>query len=125
MVRLAKIEQIAVNIYDMARAEAFYRDALGMQHLFSVPPNMTFFDCGGVRLMLTKASETRLDHPSSIIYFQVDDIHQACREMTERGVVFEREPTLAAKMEDGELWMAFFNDSEGNLLALSSKKPPA
>jgi len=116
---LSKIEQIAVNIHDLARAEAFYRDKLGMKLLFSMPPQMAFFDAGGVRLMLSKPSEPKLDHPSSILYFQVDDIVQAHQTLAERGVHFEREPALTAKMADGELWHAFFNDSEGNLMALS------
>ena len=70
----ARIGQIAVNVKDIDRAVAFYRDRLGLRFLFTAPPNMGFFDCGGVRLMLGVPTEPRFEHPSSILYFQVDDI---------------------------------------------------
>ena len=68
---LSTIEQIAVNAHDIERAVDFYRDKLGMKHLFSVPPNLAFFDCDGIRLMLSLPAKPEFDHPSSIIYFKV------------------------------------------------------
>ena len=117
---LSEIGQIAVNVQDLERATAFYRDSLGMQHLFSAP-GMSFFDCGGVRLMLGVPTEPRFEHPSSILYFQVDDIQAAHAAMAAKGVTFEREPALVAKLEKADLWLAFFQDGEGNVMALMSE----
>ena len=117
----ARIGQIAVNVKDIDRAVAFYRDSLGLRFLFTAPPNMGFFDCGGVRLMLGVPTEPRFEHPSSILYFQVDDIQAAHAAMAARGVTFEREPALVAKLEKADLWLAFFQDGEGNVMALMSE----
>lgn len=117
---LSSIGQIAVNAHDLDRAVEFYRDKLGMQHLFTVPPKMAFFDCAGIRLMLALPETKEFDHPSSILYFNVDDIQQAFATLTERGVPFEEEPILVANMGTYDLWMASFRDSENNLMALMS-----
>ena len=118
---LSAIGQIAVNAHDMERAIAFYRDKLGMKHLFTVPPKMAFFDCAGIRLMLALPDKPEFDHPSSIIYFNVDDIGQATQTLSERGVHFEEQPAFVANMGSYDLWMAAFRDSENNLLAMMSQ----
>jgi methylmalonyl-CoA/ethylmalonyl-CoA epimerase len=89
--------------------------------LFKVPPGLAFFDCGGVRLMLDRAEKPEFDHPSSVLYFSVPDIHGAYGKLKEGGVHFEDEPHVIAKMPTHDLWMTFFRDSEGNLLALMSE----
>ena len=118
---LSTIGQIAVNAHDLVRATNFYRDSLGMKHLFSVPPQMAFFDCAGVRLMLSLPDKPEFDHPSSILYFKVDNIQQATQSLTDRGVQFEEQPVFIANMGSYDLWMAAFRDSENNLLALMSE----
>jgi methylmalonyl-CoA/ethylmalonyl-CoA epimerase len=123
-VKLTRISQIAINAKDVSRAEAFYRDTLGLKHLFS-PPGMAFFDCGGVRLMLAKPEKPEFDHPSSILYFQVEDIQVSHADLESKGVRFEAGPHLVAKLPAADLWMAFFRDSEENLLALASETPRA
>lgn len=118
---LSEIRQIAVNAHDIDRAVVFYRDKLGMKHLFSVPPKMAFFDCHGIMLMLSLPETEEFDHPSSTIYFGVEDIRDATKTLTERGVEFREQPTFVADMGTYELWMSFFSDSEGNMLALRSE----
>jgi predicted enzyme related to lactoylglutathione lyase len=120
---LSQIGQIAVNAHDLDRATAFYRDKLGMKLLFAVPPRMSFFDCAGIRLMLSLPDKPEFDHASSIIYFNVEDIQQAVAVLKERGVQFEEEPEFVADMGSYDLWMAAFRDSENNLLALQSNVP--
>jgi methylmalonyl-CoA/ethylmalonyl-CoA epimerase len=121
---LSVIGQIAVRAIDLDRAVAFYRDVLGMRFLFQAPPGLAFFDCAGVRLLIDKP-EAEFDHPSSVIYYRVPDIHQAHASLVARGVQFRAEPQLIAKMPDHDLWMAFFDDTEGNTLALMSEvRPP-
>jgi len=121
-ISLGKIGQISVNAHDLERATAFYKDKLGMKHLFSVPPKMAFFDCDGIRLMLGIPERADLDHPSSILYFKVDDIDATHETLAERGVHFETEPMLIAPMQTYDLWLAEFRDSENNVLALMCEK---
>ena len=121
MPTLAAIQQIAINARDLGRATAFYRDTLGLKHLFDAPPHMSFLDCGGIRLMLSIAEKPEFDHASSILYFRVDDIALAHRELSGKGVTFRDEPHVVARLPDREIWMAFFDDSEGNLHALTAE----
>ena len=120
---LSRIGQIFVNVKDFDRAIAFYRDVLGMKFLFQAPPNMAFFDCEGIRLMLGVADRPELDHPASIIYYKVDDIERVYEIFKARGVEFVVKPHLVAPMPTYDLWLADFRDSEGNLLALMSEVP--
>lgn len=119
---LSRIGQIAINARDVDRATAFYRDVLGLTHLFRAG-QLSFFDCGGVRLMLDKAEKPEFDHPSSILYFQVGDIRATHRRLKDAGTKFEDEPHVIAQMPNYDLWMTFFRDSENNLLALMSEIP--
>jgi len=119
--RLSTLGQISMTAKDVARATSFYRDRLGMRFLFEFP-NLAFFDCGGVRLMITKPEKPEFDHPGSVLYFKVDDIDAAFEDLAAKGVGFVGKPHLIAKLPDHELWMAFFNDSEGNTLALMQEK---
>jgi methylmalonyl-CoA/ethylmalonyl-CoA epimerase len=117
---LGEIGQIAIPVTDIERAIAFYRDVLGMQFLFQAPPGLGFFDCGGVRLMLDGPA-AELAGQSSVVYYKVADLSDAFATLAARGVVFEADPHLIAKMPDHELWMAFFRDPDSNLIALMSE----
>jgi len=117
---LAPIGQISMTAHDIARATTFYRDTLGLRFLFSAG-TMSFFDCQGVRLMLGLPSSPEYDHPGSVLYFTVPDINAAHATLVGRGVHFKGVPHLVARMPDHELWMAFFDDPEGNTLALMSE----
>ena len=121
---ITRIGQIGITVHDLDRAVGFYRDTLGMSFLFQAP-NLAFFDCGGVRLMLSPPERPDLDHPGSIIYYEVDDLPCAYAAISGRGATFIDEPHLIATMPDHELWMAFLNDSEGNTLGLMSEVRPA
>jgi len=118
---ITRLGQIAINAKDVERATAFYQDVLGLKLLFKAPPGLAFFDCGGVRLMLSCPEKPELDHPSSILYFAVPDIQAAYGRLKESGVHFEDEPHLIARMPAHDLWMTAFRDSEANLLALMSE----
>ncbi len=117
---LGSIGQIAITVHDLPRAVRFYRDVLQLPMLFEVP-TLAFFDAGGVRLMLGVAEDPKFNHPASILYYRVGDIQAATGRLQEKGVRFESEPHLIAKLPEHELWMAFLTDSEGNTLALMSE----
>jgi methylmalonyl-CoA/ethylmalonyl-CoA epimerase len=120
---LGEIGQISVNVHDVERATQFYRDKLQLTHLFTVPSRMSFFDCGGIRLMLAIPERPDLDHPSSILYFKVRDIEAAHETLAGRCVHFETKPMLVAPMATHDLWLAEFRDSENNVLALMCERP--
>jgi methylmalonyl-CoA/ethylmalonyl-CoA epimerase len=118
----SRIGQIAVVCKDMRRAKAFYKDVLGLRHLFDAGPNLSFFNCGGVRLMLTPAERPEDDHLSSILYYQIENIEAVQKDLAAKGVNFVNLPHMIAKMPDHELWLSELRDSEGNALALMEEK---
>jgi methylmalonyl-CoA/ethylmalonyl-CoA epimerase len=119
---LGQIGQVSLCVRDLERATAFYRDVLGMRHLLA-GPKMSFFDCGGVRLVLGVKESASPEQSSSILYFKVEDIQSAYDRLSTRGVRFENEPMRLANMASFDLWMAFFRDSEGNLMGLMCEVP--
>lgn len=119
---LNQIGQIHINVQDADRATAFYKNVLGMPHLFQVP-GMSFFDCGGIMLMLGVPTSESFNHPSSIIYYQVENIFAAHTTLVARGATFVEAPNFVANMGEQDLWMAFLQDTEGNTLAIRSFVP--
>jgi catechol 2,3-dioxygenase-like lactoylglutathione lyase family enzyme len=119
---LNRIGQIALAVRDVDVSETFYKDKLGLRHLYRFG-DLAFFDCGGVRLFIEKANEDSAIGSGSPIYFACPDIAVAVHELEKRNVVFTAEPHLIAKMDDHDLWMAFFEDPDGNTLALMQEAP--
>jgi methylmalonyl-CoA/ethylmalonyl-CoA epimerase len=117
----AGIGQIAIPVLDLERAIAFYRDILGLPLLFRAPPGLAFFDCGGVRLMLSRPEGDGAPTSAGLLYYLVGDLPAAHRSLVARGVEFLDPPHRVATLPDHELWMAFCRDSEGNTLALMSE----
>jgi methylmalonyl-CoA/ethylmalonyl-CoA epimerase len=117
---LSRIGQISVVVKDVERSTSFYRDVLGMRFLFAFP-GLAFFDCDGVRLMLSKPEAKEFDHPSSVLYFRVADIKAAYETLRSRNVEFVDEPHIVARMPDHDLWMSFFRDLDDNVFALMSE----
>src|SRR6266513_2682130 len=89
---ISRVGQIAISAHDLDRAAAFYEDTLGLKLLFKAGPGLAFFDCGGVRLMLTRPEKPEFDHASSLLYFQVADITAAHQRMLKAGVHFKDQP---------------------------------
>lgn len=121
---ITRLHQVAQRAEDLDRATAFYRDVLGLRHLASYdPPGLVFFDLGGTRLLLERAA------PSSLLYLEVPDIDAAAGALREKGVEITSEPHMIFADADGtfgeagtEEWMAFFKDTEGNLVGLVERR---
>lgn len=124
-VNLERIGQIAVVVRDPERALRFYRDTLGLKLLFQAPPNLAFFECGGICLMLSAPEGSGTEAASSILYYSVSDIHATYEALLSRGVEFEQAPHIVASLPDRDVWMSFFRDSEANILALMAEVPRA
>lgn len=115
------IGQIAIAVNDVDRSVDFYENTLGLKLLFRAPPGLAFFDCGGVRLMLTIPQGEGIDHSTSIIYYKVDDIEAATANLKAKGVSFVHDPQMTAKMEDHELWIGFLRDPDENLIGIMAE----
>ncbi len=116
----SRIGQIAIVCTNVPRARDFYRDALGLTHLFDAGQTLSFVQCGTTRLMLSTAEGEPTG--TSVLYFFVPDIDATKQELVGKGVKFIGEPHMIAKMPDHELWLAEFRDSEGHVLALMEER---
>lgn len=119
---IGRLGQISHAVSNLDVSVRFLRDAVGLQLLFQAPPQLAFFAMGDVRLMITQPEGTSNAGANSTLYFKVDDIAATRAAMEARGVTFEDEPHLIAKLPDHELWMTFFRDPDGSLLALMEER---
>jgi methylmalonyl-CoA/ethylmalonyl-CoA epimerase len=120
---LERIKQIAVPVRDVKEATRFYRDTLGLTHLFDAPPALSFFDCGGVRLMLAGPDAQGKDgdqqHP--VLYYDVSDIRKAHAKIKSSGATSIEDPHIIARMNGREVWIASVSDGQGNVVSLMSE----
>ncbi len=121
----ATVGQLMIPIEDFDRGTAFYRDTLGLPFLFAAPPQMAFFMCGSVRLLVGVTPPGQKAQRGSAIYFQVKDIKGVHASLNAKGVRFLAEPHIVNRTPKSELWLAEFNDPAGNHLALMSDVPVA
>lgn len=119
---LSKIAQIALSTRDLARAVAFYRDVLGLKLMFEVS-GMAFFDAGGTRLMIGPAQHTGALQNNTYVYFDAGDWHATEAALTGRGLEFEREAEIVQRAEGKEHALRFFEDPDGNALAIMGWRP--
>lgn len=119
---LSGIKQIAVAVADLDASKSFYETKLGLSKVLEVP-GLAFFDLDGIWLMLSAATATEPAQTGSVLYFAVADIHQAHAALRERGVDFIDEPHRVADMGSYELWMSFFRDPDGTILAIRAEVP--
>lgn len=124
---LGPIAQIHVSVSDLDRSIVFYRDVLGLQHLFTVPNQpMAFFDAGGVRLYLG-VPEAAAFHSRPLLYYRVADVEATFEEVTGRGAAPLSPPHLVHReVHDGqvlELWMAFVADPDGIPVGFMTERP--
>lgn len=120
--KIEGIAQISIRVCNMETAIQFYQDTLGLQLLFQVP-NMTFIECNGVQIVLSIAESSKFDHPSSVFYFNVDDIHAAYELLVEKQVQFLDKPHKVVETGHSETWMTFFYDPDQNVHALMCEIP--
>jgi DNA-binding CsgD family transcriptional regulator len=117
--QLGPIGQIARSVGDIAVSGTWYREVLGLPHLYTFG-TLAFFDCGGTRLMLSQDSCGAVKE--SILYLRVTDMAATHASLKTRGVNFTHAPHMIHRHADGtEEWLAFFEDPDGRPLALMSQ----
>ena len=114
----ATIAQLMIPVDDLDRGVSFYRDVLGIPFLFSAPPQMAFFMCGSVRLLVGVMPAGQRAQRGSAIYFKVPDIQAAYSSLSAKGVAFAALPHVVNRTPKSELWLSEFTDPDGNQLAL-------
>ena len=117
----ATVGQLLIPVDDFERGVAFYRDILGLPFLFAAPPQMAFFTCGPVRLLLGVVPSGQNVQRGAAIYFRVKDISVVFSSLKDKGVHFLASPHIVNRMPRSELWLAEFTDPDGNQLALMSE----
>ena len=124
-VSLSRIKQIPVPVDSVEKAKAFYRDTLGMRHLFDAPPALSFFDCGGIRLMLAgpEAQGKDGDRQHAVLFYDVTDIKTTYARIKASGARSLAEPHIITRMNGREVWIAELSDGQGNNVSLISEVP--
>jgi len=122
-VSLSRIKQIALPVNDVEQAKKFYKDVLGMQHLFDAPPALSFFDCSGVRLMLAGPTAQGKDgnRQHAVLFYDVSDIRKTYASIKAAGAPSHAEPHIIARMNGREVWIAELGDGHGNFVSLMSE----
>ena len=126
-VALSKIRQIAIPVRDIKEGARFYRDILGMRHLFDAPPALSFFDCGGVQLMLAgpEAQGKDGEEQHAVIFYDVSDIKATHAKIKSSGARSLEEPRVITRMNGREIWISSVSDGQGNVVGLMSDLPEA
>jgi methylmalonyl-CoA/ethylmalonyl-CoA epimerase len=126
-VSLSRIKQIALPVNSIEEAKAFYRDTLGMRHVFDAPPALSFFDCGGIRLMLAgpEGQGKDGDQQHAVVFYDVDDIKATHARIKASGAKSLEEPRMIARMNGREIWVSSVSDGQGNVVSLISEIPEA
>ena len=126
-VSLSRIKQIAIPVHTLDKAKAFYRDTLGLRHLFDAPPALSFFDCGGVQLMLAgpEAQGKDGDQQHPVLFYDVSDIKKTHAWIKSSGAKSLEEPRMITRMNGREIWISSVSDGQGNVVGLMSDVPAA
>jgi methylmalonyl-CoA/ethylmalonyl-CoA epimerase len=126
-VSLSRIKQIAIPVNSVDEAKVFYRDTLGLRHLFDAPPALSFFDCGGVQLMLAGPAAQGKDgnQQHAVLFYDVSDIKTTHARIKSLGAKSLAEPRVIARMNGREIWVGELSDGQGNVVGLMSDVPEA
>jgi len=126
-VALSRIRQIALPVRDISEATRFYRDILGLRHLFDAPPALSFFDCGGVQLMLAGPDGQGKDgdQQHAVLFYDVADIKGTHARIKSTGAKSLEEPRVIARINGREIWISSISDGQGNVVGLMSDVPDA
>ena len=126
-VQLSRIRQIAIPVRNIKEGAQFYRDVLGLRHLFDAPPALSFFDCGGVQLMLSgpDAQGKDGDQQHAVLFYDVTDIRKTHGKIKSAGAKSVEEPRVITRMNGREIWISSFSDGQGNVVSLMSDVPEA
>jgi predicted enzyme related to lactoylglutathione lyase len=119
---IQSLGQIAITVKSIEQAKHFYGVVLGLPHLFDAGPQLSFYQCGEVRLMLSLPQAKEEDTHNSVLYYKVANLEQVWAHFELHQVHIEQAPHMIANMPDHELWMGFIRDTEQNLIGLMEER---
>ena len=113
---------------DFDRSCPFFADTLGLPLVAEDPYALTF-NANGTTLRVTLV-ESLEAHPFTVLGWWVDDVPATVDQLVDRGVTFERYPTM--EQDERGLWMppgsrvqvAWFKDPDGNTLSITGFASP-
>jgi predicted enzyme related to lactoylglutathione lyase len=120
VVEVERVDFVAVPTRGVPRAREFYKNVLGLHE--STPPDDTWpeFETSNVTLGLYEPEKIgRPFAPTSGLVLRVPDVAEARRKLEEAGVAF-----LMETADSGVCHMAFFEDPDGNGLAIHRRYAP-
>jgi predicted enzyme related to lactoylglutathione lyase len=111
-------------VVDMNRARKFYEEVLGLK-VEIVDESGVRYEAGkGSKLLIYPREATKADH--TVAGFEVDDLETVIKSLRDKGVVFEEYDMPNLKTVDsiatiGSVKVAWFKDTEGNIIAISRR----
>jgi predicted enzyme related to lactoylglutathione lyase len=114
------VDFVSYSVTDMDRAEAFWRELLGLDvEVARGKPGTRAngymeLDAGGVAIGLVAMPQT---HPNGIVALAVDHVGEAVEELRGKGVKIAMET-----IESPVCWMAVVADPDGNQVLLHQRK---
>ena len=113
-----------VAVTDLDQAKAFYRDQLGLEMLDEQPFAIRFGAGNGTQLSVRRGQP---NVGQTVGHFEVDDIEEVVRALTDRGVVFqeyETPKTVDFIATIGPARGAWFSDPDGNVFGVRQGPVP-
>lgn len=121
---LSKHVHPTIPVLEIDRATRFYVDVLGLRPVDApAPPGYVHLDCGGGTFLLLYERPDPPKAENTAASFVVDDLEAAVAALRGRGVAFFEFDDGPLRTEDGiadfgVTRAAWFEDTEGNVLAL-------
>ena len=75
-----------------------------------------------MRLYLAKPTEPGYDGAATL-YFRVADVTATLELLESRGATVRERPEIVFGTDDYDLWLAFVNDPDGNIIGLMREAP--
>jgi catechol 2,3-dioxygenase-like lactoylglutathione lyase family enzyme len=113
-------------VVDISRARKFYEGKLGLTvHETDPSPGVKYKCGGGTMLYIYQRAATKADH--TVMSFDVENVEKEVKELKEKGIVFEEYDMPGLKTVNGiatmgDMKVAWFKDTEGNILAVGRYK---
>jgi len=115
---MTKLNHLAIPVRDFVRSREWYTANLGLKVEFEIPERKTVAlqDDSDLTLFLFEKGEEPIT-PSCTLSFQIDDVELKYRELSERGVAFEKSPQklfwgYGAELRDPDGYLVYLWDEQ-------------
>ncbi len=121
-ISVERTDFVGIPTQDLARAEDFYENVLGLTRNPNHTPGWPEFETGNLTLLITDVAKTGQTFSPNVgaVSLRVPDVAAAMERLREAGVQFDFEEVY----DSGVCHMAFFKDPDGNGLILHHRYVP-